>query len=44
MHDRIRVLIAKPGLDGRDRGAGVTGTGLRETPQTTGGAGPKVSE
>ncbi len=45
MHDRIRVLIAKPGLDGHDRGAKVIAralrdagmeviyTGLRQTPE-----------
>ena len=31
MHDRkIRVLIAKPGLDGHDRGAKVVARGLRD--------------
>ncbi len=46
MQDRIRVLVAKPGLDGHDRGAKVVAralrdagmeviyTGLRQTPQT----------
>jgi methylmalonyl-CoA mutase C-terminal domain/subunit len=45
MNDRIRVLIAKPGLDGHDRGAKVIAralrdagmeviyTGLRQTPE-----------
>jgi methylmalonyl-CoA mutase C-terminal domain/subunit len=45
MHDRIRVLIAKPGLDGHDRGAKIIAralrdagmeviyTGLRQTPE-----------
>jgi methylmalonyl-CoA mutase C-terminal domain/subunit len=45
MHDRIRVLVAKPGLDGHDRGAKVIAralrdagmevvyTGLRQTPE-----------
>lgn len=45
MQDRIRVLVAKPGLDGHDRGAKVVAralrdagmeviyTGLRQTPQ-----------
>jgi methylmalonyl-CoA mutase cobalamin-binding domain/chain len=45
MDDRIRVLIAKPGLDGHDRGAKVIAralrdagmeviyTGLRQTPE-----------
>lgn len=30
MHDRIRVLIAKPGLDGHDRGAKVIARALRD--------------
>jgi methylmalonyl-CoA mutase C-terminal domain/subunit len=29
-HDRIRVLVAKPGLDGHDRGAKVVAAGLRD--------------
>ncbi|HZT37402.1 MAG TPA: cobalamin B12-binding domain-containing protein [Bryobacteraceae bacterium] len=45
MHNRIRVLVAKPGLDGHDRGAKVIAralrdagmeviyTGLRQTPE-----------
>jgi methylmalonyl-CoA mutase C-terminal domain/subunit len=45
MHSRIRVLVAKPGLDGHDRGAKVIAralrdagmeviyTGLRQTPE-----------
>ena len=45
MQDRVRVLVAKPGLDGHDRGAKVVAralrdagmeviyTGLRQTPQ-----------
>ena len=30
MHSRIRVVIAKPGLDGHDRGAKVLARGLRD--------------
>ena len=30
MQERIRVLIAKPGLDGHDRGAKVVSRGLRD--------------
>lgn len=30
MDDRIRVLVAKPGLDGHDRGAKVVARGLRD--------------
>ena len=30
MHQTIRVLIAKPGLDGHDRGAKVVARGLRD--------------
>ncbi len=29
-HDPIRVLVAKPGLDGHDRGAKVVAAGLRD--------------
>lgn len=30
MDDRIRILVAKPGLDGHDRGAKVVARGLRD--------------
>jgi methylmalonyl-CoA mutase C-terminal domain/subunit len=30
MNERIRVLVAKPGLDGHDRGAKVVARGLRD--------------
>ena len=29
-HERLRVLVAKPGLDGHDRGAKVVARGLRD--------------
>jgi methylmalonyl-CoA mutase N-terminal domain/subunit len=32
---KIRVLIAKPGLDGHDRGAKVVARALREAAQST---------
>jgi len=36
---RIRVLIAKPGLDGHDRGAKVIGLGLGGTVERAGSQG-----
>src|SRR6266536_276131 len=33
MAERIRVVVAKPGLDGHDRGMKVIYTGLHQTPE-----------